>query len=138
MMLVPRRNSDLWEDFFNDSFFSNHENKIMKTDIREKDDKYIIDIDLPGFEKKDIKIDVTKGYLTINAKTSSSSEEGTKDTYIKRERYSGECQRSFFVGDNIKAEDVKASFKNGILSIDIPRKENLPDDKENNVVEIND
>lgn len=138
MMLVPRRNSDLWEDFFNDSFFSNHENKIMKTDIREKDDKYIIDIDLPGFEKKDIKIDVTKGYLTINAKISSSSEEGTKDTYIKRERYSGECQRSFFVGDNIKAEDVKASFKNGILSIDIPRKENLPDDKENNVVEIND
>lgn len=138
MMLVPRRNSDLWEDFFNDSFFSNHENKIMKTDIREKDDKYIIDIDLPGFEKKDIKIDVTKGYLTINAKTSSSSEEGTKDTYIKKERYSGECQRSFFVGDNIKAEDVKASFKNGILSIDIPRKENLPDDKENNVVEIND
>ena len=65
MMLVPRRNSDLWEDFFNDSFFSNHENKIMKTDIREKDDKYIIDIDLPGFEKKDIKIDVTKSIINF-------------------------------------------------------------------------
>ena len=124
MMLMPRRNDfDLWDDFFNDPFFSSRkEMKLMKTDIREKDDKYLLDIDLPGYSKEDIKISVDDGYLTVSAKKEESKEENEKGSYIKKERYSGECQRSFYIGDDIEAEDVKASFKNGILTLDIPKK----------------
>ncbi len=123
MMLMPRRNDfDLWDDFFNDPFFSSRkEMKLMKTDIREKDDKYLLDIDLPGYSKEDIKISVDDGYLTVSAKKEESKEENEKGSYIKKERYSGECQRSFYIGDNIEAEDVKASFKNGILTLEVPK-----------------
>lgn len=140
MMLMPRRNDfDLWDDFFNDPFFSSRkEMKLMKTDIREKDDKYILDIDLPGYSKEDIKISVDDGYLTVSAKKEESKEESEKGSYIKKERYSGECQRSFYIGDNIEAEDVKASFKNGILTLDIPKKEDQEKLPEKKYVEIDD
>ena len=140
MMLMPRRNDfDLWDDFFNDPFFSSRkEMKLMKTDIREKDDKYLLDIDLPGYSKEDIKISVDDGYLTVFAKKEESKEESEKGSYIKKERYSGECQRSFYIGDNIEAEDVKASFKNGILTLDIPKKEDQEKLPEKKYVEIDD
>ncbi len=140
MMLMPRRNDfDLWDDFFNDPFFSSRkEMKLMKTDIREKDDKYLLDIDLPGYSKEDIKISVDDGYLTVSAKKEESKEESEKGSYIKKERYSGECQRSFYIGDNIEAEDVKASFKNGILTLDIPKKEDQEKLPEKKYVEIDD
>lgn len=140
MMLVPRRNDfDLWDDFFNDPFFSSRkEMKLMKTDIREKDDKYLLDIDLPGYSKEDIKISVENGYLTVSAKKEESKEENEKGSYIKKERYSGECQRSFYIGDDIEAEDVKASFKNGILTLDIPKKEDQEKLPEKKYVEIDD
>ena len=140
MMLVPRRNDfDLWDDFFNDPFFSSRkEMKLMKTDIREKDDKYLLDIDLPGYSKEDIKISVENGYLTVSAKKEESKEESEKGSYIKKERYSGECQRSFYIGDDIEAEDVKASFKNGILTLDIPKKEDQEKLPEKKYVEIDD
>lgn len=140
MMLMPRRNDfDLWDDFFNDPFFSSRkEMKLMKTDIREKDDKYLLDIDLPGYSKEDIKISVENGYLTVSAKKEESKEETEKGSYIKKERYSGECQRSFYIGDDIEAEDVKASFKNGILTLDIPKKEDQEKLPEKKYVEIDD
>ncbi len=140
MMLMPRRNDfDLWDDFFNDPFFSSRkEMKLMKTDIREKDDKYLLDIDLPGYSKEDIKISVDDGYLTVSAKKEESKEENEKGSYIKKERYSGECQRSFYIGDDIEAEDVKASFKNGILTLDIPKKEDQEKLPEKKYVEIDD
>lgn len=140
MMLMPRRNDfDLWDDFFNDPFFSSRkEMKLMKTDIREKDDKYLLDIDLPGYSKEDIKISVENGYLTVSAKKEESKEENEKGSYIKKERYSGECQRSFYIGDDIEAEDVKASFKNGILTLDIPKKEDQEKLPEKKYVEIDD
>ena len=140
MMLMPRRNDfDLWDDFFNDPFFSSRkEMKLMKTDIREKDDKYLLDIDLPGYSKEDIKISVENGYLTVSAKKEESKEESEKGSYIKKERYSGECQRSFYIGDDIEAEDVKASFKNGILTLDIPKKEDQEKLPEKKYVEIDD
>lgn len=139
MMLVPRNNFDLFDDIFGDPFFRKNENKIMKTDIIERDNSYVIDIDLPGFNKENIKIDVTDGYLTINAKMSSSNKENDKkEKYVRRERYFGECSRSFYVGEDIESDDIKASFKNGILSLEIPKideQKKLPDKK---YIEISD
>ena len=84
MMLMPRRNDfDLWEDFFNDPFFKTRpESKLMKTDIKENDKSYTLDIDLPGYEKEDIKISVENGYLTVSAKKEEKNDE-TKDNYIR-------------------------------------------------------
>lgn len=137
MMLVPRNNFDLFDDIFGDQFFFKNENKIMKTDIRERKDSYIIDIDLPGFNKENIKIDVTDGYLTINAKMSSeNNKEEKKEKFVRRERYFGECSRSFYVGENVEPEDIKASFKNGILSLEISKKEEKEKLPEKKYIEI--
>ena len=141
MMLMPRRNDfDLFDEMFNDPFFTRKpEVKLMKTDIREKDNAYLVDIDLPGYEKGDIKISVEDGYLTVSAKKESNDEEkDDKGNFIRRERYSGECSRSFYVGEDIEAEDVKASFKNGILTLDIPKKDEEKKLPEKKYVEIDD
>lgn len=140
MMLVPRRNDfDLWDDFFNDPFFSKKpEIKNMKTDIIEKEDSYELDVDLPGFEKGDLKISVEDGYLTISAKKEESNEEKKDGNFIRRERYTGECSRSFFIGDDYEAEDIKATFKNGILALNIPKKEDKKEIPEKKYIEIDD
>ena len=141
MMLMPRRNDfDLFDEMFNDPFFTRrNEVKLMKTDIREKEDAYLVDIDLPGYDKKDIKISVEDGYLTVSAKTESNNDEkDEKGNFIRKERYSGECSRSFYVGEDIETEDVKASFKNGILTLDIPKKEENKKLPEKKYVEIDD
>ena len=122
MMMLPRKNDfNLLDDIFGDLDYA--ENKIMKTDIKEHKDNYSIMVDLPGYNKDDIKISIDDGYLTINAKMSKDEEEKEKGRFIKRERYFGECSRSFYVGDNIEVDDIKASFKNGSLSLEIPKKE---------------
>lgn len=124
MMIVPRRNYDLFDDFFDDPFFhkeERHPMPMMKTDIREGENNYIIDVDLPGFSKENIKIDVEDGYLNINASMKESNDEEEKGKFIRRERYSGECSRSFYIGDGIEAEDIKANFTNGILTLDVPK-----------------
>lgn len=124
MMMVPRKNNfDLWEDIFKDPFFNYDDNKIMKTDIKEHKDSYSIIVDLPGYEKDNIKIDINDGYLTIDAIESSNEEEKEKGKFVRKERYYGECKRSFYVGEEIEAEDVKASFKNGTLKLIVPKKE---------------
>ena len=138
MMLVPRNNFDLFDDMFGDPFFTKHENKIMKTDIKERKHSYVIDVDLPGFDKKDIKIDVTDGYLTMNAKVSSEDKEDKHEKYVRRERYFGECSRSFYVGENVESENIKASFKNGILSLEIPKVEEQEKLPEKKYIEISD
>ena len=123
MMLVPRRNSfDLFDDFFDDSMFKKTRN-MMKTDIREKSDKYIIDIDLPGFEKENINLSLDKGYLNISAKSETNKESKDDEKYLHQERFYGECSRSFYVGENIEEHEIKAEFKNGILKIEVPKKE---------------
>lgn len=131
MMLVPRSNFDLFDDIFNDSFFNRNDSKVMKTDIKERENSYIIDIDLPGFDKDNIKIDITDGYLTISAKLSEEKNDDKNEKYVRRERYFGECSRSFYVGENIDADSIKATFKKGILSLEIPKveEEKLPDKK---------
>lgn len=124
MMMIPRRHSfDLFDDMFGDSFFNEGESKLMKTDIKEKKDKYIIDIDLPGYEKDGIKLDIQDGYLTVHASVNKEEKDEEKGKFVRKERYVGECSRSFYVGKEVTEEDIRAKFKNGTLSIEVPRKE---------------
>ena len=96
----------------------------MKTDIREHDGGYELDIDLPGFKKDEITIDLDNGYLTISAaKGLDKDEQDKKGKYIRKERYAGAVQRSFYVGDAVTEEDVKAKFEDGILKLSIPKKD---------------
>lgn len=134
MMLMPRRRDfDLFGDMFDDPFFASNDNKMMKTDIKENDNNFELEIDLPGFKKDNIKMNIDDGYLTINAKQEDNKDEKDKHgKYVRRERYFGECSRSFYVGDDIKEEDIKAKYKNGTLRVEIPKKEekkNLPNKK---------
>ena len=138
MMLVPRRNNfDLFDDFFgDDNFFPRKERSLMKTDIREKKDKYIVEVDLPGFDKENIKLSLNNGYLDINAKVNKEEKNEKEERYVRKERFYGECSRSFYVGENITEEDINAEFKNGILKIDIPKKEEQEHKKEIKQIEI--
>lgn len=139
MMMIPRRNDfDLFDDLFKDPFFTNHENKVMKTDIKETENGYAIVVDLPGYEKENIKIDVEEGYLTIHASMCEEDNEENNGKFVRRERYFGECSRSFYVGDEIETEDIKATFKNGTLKLEIPKKEPKKELVEKKYVQIED
>ena len=136
MMLVPKRNSfDLFDDFFDEGLFNKKEKNMMKTDIRELKDKYVIDIDLPGFKKENINISLNNGYLNISAKNSTEINE-EEEKYVHQERFYGECSRNFYVGDSIKEEDISAEFKDGILKIDIPKKNDEEEKQETRHIEI--
>ena len=137
MMLVPRRNFDLFDDFFDDGFFSKKEKNLMKTDIRETKDKYIIDIDLPGFDKENINLSLNKGYLEISAKVDREEKnEEEEEKYVRKERFYGECSRSFYVGEDITEEDIQAEFKNGILKIEVPKLDENGKSEETKQIEI--
>ena len=137
MMLIPRRNSfDLFDDFFKgDDFFPRRESSLMKTDIKETDDNYIVEMDLPGYEKDNIKIELNNGYLVISAKVVKEGKKEEKAKYVHQERFYGECSRSFYVGEDIDKEDINAEFKNGILKVDIPKK-NETKKQETTTIEI--
>ena len=124
MMMIPkRRDFDLLDDMFGGVFFNEGESKLMKTDIKEKKDEYVIDIDLPGYEKEGIKLNIQDGYLTVHATVNKEEKDEEKGKFVRKERYSGECSRSFYVGKEVTEEDIRAKFKNGTLSIEVPRKE---------------
>src|SRR5574344_88485 len=94
MMMIPRRRDfDLLDDMFGDVFFNEGESKLMKTDIKEKKDEYIIDIDLPGYEKEGIKLNIQDGYLTVHATVNKEEKDEEKGKFVRKERYSGECSR---------------------------------------------
>lgn len=96
----------------------------MKTDVKEHETGYEVDIDLPGFKKDELNLDLTDGYLTISAsKGLDKDEEDKKGKYIRKERYAGSMSRSFYVGDGITEDDIKAKYENGILKLSIPKKE---------------
>ncbi|MBR3614561.1 MAG: Hsp20/alpha crystallin family protein [Clostridia bacterium] len=139
-MMIPRIKNefDLLGEMFADPFFTEHESKIMKTDIKEKTDKYLIGIELPGYQKENIKIDVEDGYLTVHAEINSDNEEKEEGKFVRRERYVGSCSRSFYVGNEVKSEDIKASFKNGILKIEVPKKEYKKELPEKKYIQIED
>ena len=137
MMLVPRRNNfDLFDDFFDGDFFKGKDKNLMRTDIREKKDKYLIDIDLPGFDKENIHLSLHKGYLNISAKVNKENKHDEDEKYVHQERFYGECSRSFYVGDDVKEEDINAEFKNGTLMIDIPKTNREDKEKEIKRIEI--
>lgn len=140
MMMIPRikKEFDLLGEMFADPFFTEHESKIMKTDIKEKTDKYLIGIELPGYQKENIKINVEDGYLTVHAEINSDNEEKEEGKFVRRERYVGSCSRSFYVGNEVKSEDIKASFKNGILKIEVPKKEYKKELPEKKYIQIED
>ena len=113
---------DLWGK--KNPLYGKNANRVMKTDIREHDTGYELDVDLPGFKKDEITIDLDNGYLTISAaKGLDKDEQDKKGKYIRRERYAGAMQRSFYVGDEVTQEDIKAKFEDGILRLSIPKKD---------------
>ena len=123
---------DDWMDFpFEREFwgkknpvYGKNSNRVMKTDIREYDTGYELDIDLPGFKKDEISVELENGYLSISAaKDLDKDEQNKQGKYIRRERYAGAMQRSFYVGDHITQEDIKARFEDGILRLSIPKKD---------------
>ena len=120
---------DNWMDAsFHDvdkALYGKHAKNMMKTDVRETDDSYDVDIDLPGFKKDEVNAQLHDGYITISAAKGLDKDEKDKKTgkYIRRERYAGSMMRSFYVGDEIKQEDIHAKFENGILQLSIPKKE---------------
>ena len=129
MLFTPaRRHSgfDLFDDFFNDPFFSTSisqpANSLMSTDVRDDGTNYLLDIELPGFKKEDIQAELKNGYLTIAASHEDNKEEKDPNgKVLRQERYSGSCRRSFYVGDQLKQEDIKAHFENGVLKLQFPK-----------------
>ena len=145
-MLYPSIwNESLFDDLMNFEFprfrdlddadqklFGKHASRVMKTDVHEQDDHYDVDIDLPGFKKDEIKIELDNGYLTVNASKGLDKEEkNDKGKLIRQERYSGSMQRSFNVGENVTEEDIKAKFEDGVLMLTVPKKDapKLPEKK---------
>jgi HSP20 family molecular chaperone IbpA len=110
---------DLFDDVFNAPFFGRE--ALMKTDITEKDGKYHLEMDLPGYKKEDVKVSLYNGDLTIEANHNTSNDEkDSKGNVVRQERYTGSCTRTFYVGENAKESDVHASFKDGVLKIEVP------------------
>lgn len=123
---------NFFDDMFNFNFpfnqtFGSHA-RLMNTDVQDLGNEYQLDIELPGYNKEDIRAELKNGYLTIYADKQDSKEvKNENGRYIRRERYMGKCRRSFYVGDSLKEEDVRASFNNGVLRIVIPKEKNLPE-----------
>lgn len=131
-MLPSIFGENLFDEFFDDPFGmvpafprDPHQGKrtknLMKTDVRELENAYEIDMDLPGFKKEDVQVKLEDGYLTVCASQSSQNEEKKEGRYIRQERYCGQCSRSFYVGDGVRPEDVTAKFQDGILKLSMPK-----------------
>ncbi len=135
-MLPTLFRDNLFDDMFNfDDFdkemdrmmrplYGKHAQNVMKTDVRETENSYELDIDLPGFKKDEIKVELDNGYLSISAsKGLDKDEENNKGKYIRRERYAGAMNRTFYVGNHLTQQDIKAKFEDGILKISVPKKD---------------
>ena len=147
-MLMPSIfGESLFDDFFEDFYRpavrrAPHKspapvNTVMKTDVKETEHGYELDIDLPGYKKEDVQAQLKDGYMTITASTRKNND--TKDEegkYIRRERYTGTCSRSFYVGEQITEEDIKARFEDGILKVMVPKKEAKPEVEEHKYIAI--
>ena len=120
------------------ALYGKHAKNMMKTDVRETDDSYEVDIDLPGFKKDEVHAALENGYLTISAEKGLDKDEKEKETgrYIRRERYAGACSRSFYVGKEVHQDDIKAEFKHGILTLFVPKKEAKPAEPEKKFISI--
>lgn len=131
-MLPSIFGENLFDDMFNDAFgmmpgidhalYSKHAKNMMKTDVRETEDSYLVDIDLPGFKKDEVKVELKDGYLTVSAaKGLDKDEQDKQGRYIRQERYAGTMSRSFYVGEGVKPEDLHAKYEDGILQVTVPK-----------------
>lgn len=112
-------------------------NNLMQTDVKETETGYEVVIDLPGYSKENVNAELKDGYLIISATTTNNDEEKSEDgKYIRKERYSGSCSRSFYVGDAVTQDDVKAKFENGVLTLEVPKKEEAPKVEEKKYISI--
>ena len=123
----------LFDDFMDDFAFprfnhtdrvlyGNNASNLMKTDVKETEDGYTVDIDLPGFKKDEIKLQLEKGYLTVSAAKNVNNDEKDKNgKYVRRERFAGNVRRSFYVGEKVKEEEIHPKFENGILTFQLPK-----------------
>ena len=154
MMMVPYMfNDGLMDDLFSDawahdfdramraaeprSMFGKRSANVMKTDVRENKDSYDVFVDLPGFKKEDVKLDLDNGYLTISAQRNEElDEKDNEGRYIRQERATGSCARSFYVGENLKPTDVAAKFENGILELKLPKADKRIPEKPTTLIEI--
>ena len=135
-MLTPRIfTENLFDDLFEDfpfrslenvdrKLYGKHAGREMLTDVKEHENHYAVEIDLPGFKKDEIKLELNEGYLTITASKGVDEEEKNKQgRIVRQERYSGVMQRTYYVGEQIKAEDIKAKYEDGVLKLEIPKVE---------------
>ena len=150
MMVPMRRNRNLLSELMTDPFdaFFNAASApmqamqkmsptLMRTDIKETDGGYELTIDLPGFKKDDVQAELKDGYLTINAQTQGESEDKDEQgTYVRKERFSGKCSRTFYVGDDVEEDDIKAKFEDGVLKITVPKKQEQPKLEEKKTIAI--
>ena len=129
-MLMPSIfGENLLDDFFGEPFggYDYSESGLMTTDVKDTDKGYEVTMNMPGVKKEDVKAELKDGYLTVSAETNTKKDEKAEDgKYIRRERYSGSCSRSFYVGEDVQQEDIKAEFKHGILKLFVPKKEAKP------------
>ena len=133
MLMSGLFGEDLFDDFWglpirelaniDKQLYGKHAQNLMKTDVHENEEDYEMDMDLPGFKKDQIKINLEDGYLTISASKEHDNEKKKHGKIIRQERYAGAMQRSFYVGDGVKTEDVKAKFEDGVLKLIIPKRE---------------
>ena len=135
-MYIPRNHYgfDLFDDFFNDSFWSGSQpaqtkkdTGLMRADILDGGSCYLVDIELPGYRKDEIQAELKDGYLTISAVHSEGEETGKN--YVRRERYHGSMRRTFYVGEALRQEDIKAAFENGVLRLTVPKEAPKPEEK---------
>lgn len=137
-------NENLLDDFFDGANLFGYvpvsrkmSTEFMKTDIKEHENHYEMQIDLPGFKKEDLKLQLNNGYLTISASHDENNDEKDKDgKVVRQERYSGSMQRSFYVGDNLKQEDISAKFENGVLILNVPKKAPEKEVSETKYIEV--
>lgn len=131
-MLPSIFGENLFDDFFGDPFgmmprgrdplYGKHARNLMRTDVRETEDTYELDVDLPGFKKDEVTVDLQDGYLTISAeKALDKDESDQKGKFLRQERYAGSMSRSFYVGDDVEAADISAKYEDGILKISVPK-----------------
>ena len=152
-MLMPSIfGENLFDDFFNDfpfyddkdmrkaerKLYGHRAKNLMKTDIKEKNDSFVLEMELPGFKKDEIKVSLENGYLTVQAAKGLDKDEQEKKTgrYIRQERYAGACERSFYVGGDVTQEDIKGEFHHGLLKLTIPKKEAKPAVEQNKYISI--
>ena len=113
-------------------------NGLMKTDIKESEDGFTVEMDLPGFCREDISAELKDGYLTVTATAKKAEENASdkKEKYVQKERFHATCNRSFYVGDNMKQEDIKAKYENGVLTLQVPKKEEIPEEQTKKFITI--